>query len=121
MTGRKLGRGLDMLITKEPEAVGVEVLQLDPQSIDPNPDQPRKKFSMSELEMLKTSISREGLLQPVVVRRVGERRTRLPLGQPNHFTLPQQLLDATRNAPIADSFQIEYAHCRTGSQRLIEH
>jgi ParB family chromosome partitioning protein len=93
MTGRKLGRGLDMLIPKEPEVAGVEVLQLDPQTIGPNPDQPRKKFSMNELEMLKTSISREGLLQPVVVRRagdgyqlvVGERRLRASqeLGLPN--------------------------------------
>ena len=54
----------------DPEA---RVLQLAPEDIDPNPDQPRREFGASELEMLKASIAREGLLQPVVVRAVGAR------------------------------------------------
>jgi len=60
------------------------VLELDPTSIEPNPEQPRRDFDREELEMLKTSISREGVLQPILVRRVesgyqlvaGERRLR---------------------------------------------
>jgi len=41
--------------------------------IDPNPDQPRRVFDVDRLDTLARSISRSGLLQPVVVRRAGER------------------------------------------------
>ena len=77
MPGSKLGRGLDMLIAKEasPKETrprGTEVLQLDPNAIKRNPEQPRKSFSQNELEMLKNSISQEGVLQPILVRQVGD-------------------------------------------------
>jgi len=41
--------------------------------IDPNPEQPRRRFDATELEKLVRSIQRHGVLQPVVVRRAGER------------------------------------------------
>lgn len=41
--------------------------------IDPNPDQPRRRFDSGELESLASSIMQHGVLQPVVVRRIGER------------------------------------------------
>jgi ParB family chromosome partitioning protein len=41
--------------------------------IDPNPDQPRRLFDVARLEELARSIERSGLLQPVVVRRAGDR------------------------------------------------
>ncbi len=41
--------------------------------IDPNPEQPRRRFEAVELEKLVRSIQRHGVLQPVVVRRAGER------------------------------------------------
>ena len=94
MTGRKLGRGLDMLIRRRSVRTEAEVslpvsshdhrsggsegdnsgslVQIDPKTVDANPAQPRKSFSEEELEMLKASISQEGLLQPVLVRKVGE-------------------------------------------------
>lgn len=53
------------------EADWGRVLELDPTSIEPNPEQPRRDFQREELEMLKTSISRDGVLQPILVRRVG--------------------------------------------------
>lgn len=73
MTGRKLGRGLDMLIAREPApSRGAEVLELDPKAIKPNPHQPRKRFGINELESLKASIGKEGVLQPILVRKVGD-------------------------------------------------
>ena len=72
MTGRKLGRGLDMLIAKEGATSSSEILQIDPKAVEPNPYQPRKRFPINELDSLKASIAKEGLLQPVLVRRVGE-------------------------------------------------
>ena len=41
--------------------------------IDPNPDQPRRVFDPSALQQLVDSIRIHGVLQPVVVRRAGER------------------------------------------------
>lgn len=41
--------------------------------IVPNPDQPRTLFKPEEIEELATSIEKEGLLQPIVVRPVGDR------------------------------------------------
>lgn len=41
--------------------------------IDPNPDQPRRVFDPAELQKLAQSILRHGVLQPVVVRKLGDR------------------------------------------------
>jgi ParB family chromosome partitioning protein len=41
--------------------------------IDPNPEQPRRRFDESALASLSDSIEQHGVLQPVVVRRVGDR------------------------------------------------
>ena len=57
-----------------------KILQLSPESILPNPSQPRKHFSQEELEPLAESIRRNGLLQPVTVRR-GERGWELVAGE----------------------------------------
>lgn len=41
------------------------------EQIVPNPDQPRTMFKPEEIEELATSIERDGLLQPILVRQVG--------------------------------------------------
>lgn len=46
------------------------VVALD--KIQPNPDQPRTNFKPEEIEELANSIKKEGLLQPILVRKVGE-------------------------------------------------
>lgn len=40
--------------------------------IHPNPDQPRTNFKPEEIEELANSIKRDGLLQPILVRRMGD-------------------------------------------------
>ena len=40
--------------------------------VTPNPDQPRTNFKKEEIEELAGSIKREGLLQPILVRKVGD-------------------------------------------------
>ena len=40
--------------------------------VQPNPDQPRTNFKPEEIEALANSIKKEGLLQPILVRKVGE-------------------------------------------------
>lgn len=64
-----LGRGLDSLFLENspPEASGTpSALPLS--SIEPKSTQPRKDFDKSALEELSDSISRHGLIQPIVVR-----------------------------------------------------
>lgn len=61
-----------------------KVLFLPLDAIQPNPDQPRKRFTQAELEELAASIRALGILQPLTVRRremgwelvAGERRLR---------------------------------------------
>ncbi|MBW2714506.1 MAG: ParB/RepB/Spo0J family partition protein [Deltaproteobacteria bacterium] len=74
-----LGRGIGALIpgvapasspAPAPEA-GPTRIPLD--AIEPNPDQPRRVFDPKHLERMAKSISRHGVLQPVVVRKAGGR------------------------------------------------
>ena len=78
-TKRKgLGRGLGALISVNldaaPEAVDdvSRVLELDPHSITPNPKQPRKAFNEDSLQELAESIRRDGVQEPVIVRKRGD-------------------------------------------------
>ena len=52
---------------------GRQHVKLPVEIIDPNPYQPRRVFPIEELESLASSISEAGLLQPISVRKVGER------------------------------------------------
>ena len=57
----------------EGDASAVPTQELPVDAIDPNPEQPRRHFEPEELERLVGSIQRHGVLQPVVVRRAGDR------------------------------------------------
>lgn len=61
-----LGRGLDALIPAGPE-IRPGVLELPINVIEPNPRQPRSRFSESELADLTDSIRQHGILQPLLV------------------------------------------------------
>ncbi len=76
MRKKVLGRGLEALIPidiRENIAEAERVIDIDVDSIDPNPNQPRKNFREKELLELANSIAENGILQPVVVRRSGKR------------------------------------------------
>jgi ParB family chromosome partitioning protein len=70
----RLGRGLDALFGSEggmtPTHSGAHVA-LD--TIDVNPLQPRKTFDKDEIASLSATIKEHGILQPLVVRPIGER------------------------------------------------
>lgn len=50
-------------------------------AIEPNPDQPRTNFKREELEELADSIAKEGLLQPILVRGIGEGKYQIIAGE----------------------------------------
>ncbi|MBI3462311.1 MAG: ParB/RepB/Spo0J family partition protein [Planctomycetes bacterium] len=83
---RRLGRGLEALlgrpadapaagpqlhVVREPAPDGLAYLGV--YDIDANPFQPRQDFEQSEIDALAESIQQHGVLQPIVVRRAGDR------------------------------------------------
>jgi ParB family chromosome partitioning protein len=87
-SNRRLGRGLDALFNSatNPQVAEGPLRSIPLAEIAPNPFQPRKNFSRSELQELEDSLRTSGLLQAVTVRPVpggkgfqliaGERRLR---------------------------------------------
>jgi ParB family transcriptional regulator, chromosome partitioning protein len=84
MTRRALGRGLSALLA-EPAAsttpTDEELLEIDIDLIDANPEQPRLNFSADKLEELAQSIKVNGLVQPILVRRVSGGRYQVVAGE----------------------------------------
>jgi ParB family transcriptional regulator, chromosome partitioning protein len=70
---RALGRGLDALFPDMKDVTGdsKDFFQCDIADISPNRYQSRTRFSEQELSELADSIRREGVIQPIMVRRVG--------------------------------------------------
>ena len=62
---------MPLLRRKETNEVG-RILALPVERISPNPNQPRRSFSLSELRELSASIAELGMLQPLTVRPHGE-------------------------------------------------
>jgi len=76
MKGRKkaLGRGLEALLPQlDTEAIDGEQATIEVDRIDPNPFQPRIEWNPEDLETLAASILAQGILQPLILRRTGER------------------------------------------------
>jgi ParB family chromosome partitioning protein len=71
-----LGKGLDALLaSSNTEEDRNSVLDLSVHLIDPGDEQPRKQFDQEKLEALATSIQAHGVVQPVIVRKQGDRYT----------------------------------------------
>jgi ParB family transcriptional regulator, chromosome partitioning protein len=71
MHKKALGRGLQTLI---PVATGGrdEIEEIPLSLVSPNPFQPRRAINAAELEELANSVKVKGVLQPVLVRRLGD-------------------------------------------------
>lgn len=82
---KALGRGLGALIptrTAEPAAPAAAGLAEVPvEQISPNPYQPRKTFNEASIEELARSVREHGIVQPLVVNRIGEHKYRLIAGE----------------------------------------
>ena len=84
-----LGRGLDALLggmaetttvetaaqENKPAAAGDAVVTLRLSDIDPNREQPRRRFDEAALQELADSIRAVGVIQPILVSRAGDRYT----------------------------------------------
>lgn len=82
MEKRGLGRGLSALISDSmDEQQGAQVRDIPLTGIVPNPFQPRTLFDPLKQEELVASIKEHGILQPILVRRVGHERYQLVAGE----------------------------------------
>jgi ParB family chromosome partitioning protein len=72
-----LGKGLEALLPER----GDEVIRIDIEKILPNEYQPRKVFRDEALKELSLSIKEKGVLQPVLVSRLGDGTFRLIAGE----------------------------------------
>ena len=90
--GQRLGRGISALL-KDPEndiksitdknadkVVG-HIVELELETIEVNPNQPRTVFNQEALEELASSIKELGVIQPITVRKLDFNKYQLVSGQ----------------------------------------
>jgi ParB family chromosome partitioning protein len=68
-----LGKGLSALIPDAPEMPRASTFDVDVDRLSPNALQPRGHFDQERLDDLARSIKSTGIIQPIVVRKVGDR------------------------------------------------
>ncbi|THH34648.1 ParB/RepB/Spo0J family partition protein [Aliishimia ponticola] len=86
---RGLGRGLSALMSDVTvEAASSETVNqpggpqyLPIEFIEPNPDQPRKRFTDGEMSDLVSSIREKGIIQPLIVRQMSDTNYQLVAGE----------------------------------------
>ncbi len=72
MRKASLGKGLRQLISGDGLAQSRAVIEVSVERLRPNPFQPRGPISQEGLRELSESVRTQGILQPLVVRRLGE-------------------------------------------------
>ncbi|HEX6085867.1 MAG TPA: ParB/RepB/Spo0J family partition protein [Thermoanaerobaculia bacterium] len=88
---KALGRGLGALIPSRPVAEapppppaapqGSGLAHVPIEQIQPNPYQPRKTFNDASIEELSRSVREHGIIQPLVVTKIGDHKYRLIAGE----------------------------------------
>jgi ParB family chromosome partitioning protein len=84
-----LGRGLGALLTdsvqqeenKKPAIIQASINEIDVESIEVNPYQPRTDFDEEALQELTESIKLQGIIQPITVRKLSENTYQLISGE----------------------------------------
>ena len=108
MNGKKvLGRGLGALIPQKaepaPHAPTSGLAQIPIAQIQPNPYQPRRTFNEASIDELARSVREHGIVQPLVVMRVGD-KYKLIAGE-RRFRAAQKAGLATVPVVVKDSLK----------------
>jgi ParB family transcriptional regulator, chromosome partitioning protein len=88
-TKKALGRGIGALIPGRPAPepapaaapTGPGLANIPIEQISPNPYQPRRTFNDASIEELSNSVREHGIIQPLVVTKVGDNKYRLIAGE----------------------------------------
>ena len=101
---KALGRGLGALIPSRPvepaappPATGPGLAMIGIDQISPNPYQPRKTFNDASIEELARSVKEHGIIQPLVVTKIGDNKYRLIAGERRFRAAQKAGLD---NVPV---------------------
>ncbi|HEX8072961.1 MAG TPA: ParB/RepB/Spo0J family partition protein [Pyrinomonadaceae bacterium] len=81
MTRRALGRGLSALLSDKPTTNTEEFVEVDIDLIEPNHLQPRTRFDEAQLEELTRSIQINGIVQPILARKIEGGRYQIIAGE----------------------------------------
>src|ERR1041384_8775146 len=81
MTRRALGRGLSALLSDKSATVNEEFIEIDIDLIEPNHLQPRTRFDEAQVEELAQSIKLNGVVQPILARRISDTRYQIVAGE----------------------------------------
>ncbi|HEX8178888.1 MAG TPA: ParB/RepB/Spo0J family partition protein [Pyrinomonadaceae bacterium] len=81
MTRRALGRGLSALLSDKPVTASEEFTEIDIDLIEPNHLQPRTRFDEAQLEELAQSIKLNGVVQPILARKIEGERYQIVAGE----------------------------------------
>lgn len=81
MTRRALGRGLSALLSDRQAIANEEMFEIDIDLIEPNSFQPRMNFDEERLEELAQSIRSNGIIQPLLIRRIDDGRYQIVAGE----------------------------------------
>src|SRR5438270_1634595 len=81
MTRRALGRGLSALLSDKSVTANEEFIEIDIDLIEPNHLQPRTRFDEAQLEELANSIKLNGVVQPILARRIVGARYQIVAGE----------------------------------------
>lgn len=73
MKKNNIGKGLGALLTPEKKAESFNQSSILLSKINPNPNQPRKKFDDKSIKQLAQSIYEKGLISPITVRQIGNK------------------------------------------------
>lgn len=79
MKRKALGKGLDALLPSRP--AGPALTQVDISQVRPNPFQPRMQFEPQKLQELADSISENGVIQPIILRKTSDGGYELVAGE----------------------------------------
>jgi ParB family chromosome partitioning protein len=108
-----LGKGLGALIPSEVFGgrAGAAYLEIPISSVEPNPRQPRRHFDEESLAALTASVVELGVLQPVLVRALGDERYELIAGERRWRAAKRAGLDtiAAVVRPAGDMASLEQA------------
>lgn len=79
---KRLGKGLSALIPEIDEEINKkEIVQVKLSNIRPNKNQPRKEFDQDRIKTLSDSIKSVGVLQPIVLKPIGENNYMIIAGE----------------------------------------
>jgi ParB family chromosome partitioning protein len=90
---KALGKGLSSLIPmggNRADSSGKNYFECPLSDIIPNPNQPRKLFARESIDELAASIEEKGVLQPLIVRRIGGGKYEIIAGE-RRFRAAQQI------------------------------